>query len=932
MKYQMNSMFINSCNSATSGLGGFLPGIIQPASYYQLIMFALLCLIACRQPYDPNRAPEAPTNLLMDLMSVPLGVENQNPVMSWTVNDPDTYEYQTAYQILLSDCLDQLMSDHGDFWDSWKIYSSESSNVSYEGQMLEPDRVYYWKVRTWDKIDQKGPYSQPQMFTTAVRDQWLADPIWGRSQESDLINDDFVFLRKSFDLPEKEILTAIAHVTALSPEPANQYVYKLYLNGEFVGAGPPRGYTRGKIIPAQTKPSTRDADVINRYNTFDVTKLLRAGQENVVGAFNYTTEDKRFLFQMRIEYVDGTHEMVVSDDTWKAFAAGNKAISDMGNISFHYYHAPREGIDANYFPFGWSSSGFDDKHWTQASAEEPIGNLIASATLNTERYLIEPEKIIKKGKGHYFIDFGKSHVGGFHLNVDGIEGQEVEIRFGEELAAPEEVRFNMRTGNIYHEVWTLKEGTQTIENWGYRVFRYTEVLNVPEPFDLSIVRAAELRQPFNDEASYFSSSDTILNDVWDICKFSIKALSLDMYVDTHTRERLNYEGGILTEQLSDYTVHGEYAFPRFSIEHPYYRPTWPTEGKQNSVMMAWRDYMYTGNCSSLRLHYEALKTKTLEDFVNEDYLVEKDIDAGGQHGTYGRDMVDWPRSELDGFQFTSINTVINAFNYQAVSDLSDIARILGETEDEAYYSELAGNLRQAINKHLYDSREGKYRDGKNVDHYSLHASAIPLSLGIVDSENVDRVADYVEGRGMKGSVYLAQFILDGLYMSDRGEAALRLMNSTELRSWGNMIYNLDATIVGEAWDPSIKGNMSYSHPWASAPANAIPRGMFGIIPLEPGFRQFQIKPQPALLEWAKLTTPSIKGPISVEFNRNGSRFEMTVQIPVNTTADVYVPMDGARDIMVKMNGRAAEGRRERGYFVVEGVGSGRHKFLAYPVN
>lgn len=927
----MKSTLRNSTNSVASRLVTLLAVFIKSLNFYWLIMLAFLFLMACRQTSGNNRSPEAPTYLLMDLLSQPLGIENPNPLMSWVVNDPDHNEYQRAYQIIVSDCLDQLTSDQVNVWNSGKVISSESSNVRYEGKQLEPDHVYYWKVKTWDKNDKPGPYSQPQMFTTAVKDKWTAVPIWG-SQAHDNVNDDFVFLRKSFDLPDKEIMTAIAHVTALSPESANQYVYKLYLNDEFVGAGPPRGYTRGKIIPAQTKPSTRDSDVISRYNTFDVTKLLKTGQENVVGALNYTTEDKRFIFQMKIIYVDGTRETVVSDDTWKALPAGDKVIKDLGNISFHYFHAPREGINANYFPFGWNNSGFDDSDWAKVSVEEPIENLMASATLNTERYLVEPEMIIKKGEGHYFIDFGKSYVAGFQLNIDGLEGQEVEIRLGEELSETQTVLHNMRTGNTYQEVWTLKDGPQTLENWGYRVFRYAEILNAPGPLQLSNVRAVELRQPFNDEASYFSSSDTILNDVWDICKYSIKALSLDMYVDTHTRERLNYEGGIFTEQLSDYTVHGEYAFPRFSIEHPYYRPTWPTEGKQNSVMMAWRDYMYTGNCSSLRMHYDALKTKTLEDFINEDYLVEKDIDAGGQHGTYGRDMVDWPISELDGFQFTNINTVINAFNYQAISDLSDIARVLGETEDEAYYSELAENLRKAMNTHLYDREAGKFRDGKDVDHHSLHASAIPLSLGIVDSENVNRVADYVEGRGMKGSVYLAQFLLDGLYMFNRGEAALRLMNSTELRSWGNMIYNLDATIVGEAWDPSIKGNMSFSHPWASSPANAIPRGLFGIIPLEPGFNRFQVKPQPASLDWAKLTTPTIKGPISVEFNRNGSIFEMKVQIPVNTTAKVYVPMRGAKNIIVTMNGQAAEGHIEGGYFVMDGVGSGHHVFQASPVN
>ncbi len=1052
----------------------------------------VLHLIAtpCLTRAQGNEPPGAPTKLLVDLLSEPLGIESAQPLMGWVVNDPDPYEVQTAYQIIVADSLVRLASDEGDVWDSGKVPSGESSNVRYAGAALQADHAYYWKVRTWDKHDQPGPYSQPQMFVTAVKDRWTATSIWASSvgepkgwhdytvevdftilqnavgvwlrhrdagnaylwqillrdgqallrpivfekgpfrvlkelpidvvegreyrlkveiegerfrtflngelvdvtvdptHASGLVgfrqggtergrigsvhvyhaggtlaqddfsgdaksrftggtiadgslqlapgcqahligeaNDDFVFLRTAFNMPDKPVARAIVHVTALSPEPANQYVYRLYLNGRFVGAGPPRGYTRGAITPANRKLDTQSPDAINRYNTFDVTRLLQPGRENVVGSLCYTTYDKRFLFQMRIEYADGTRKTVHSDGTWRALPAGNRVIHDLGNSGHGGYHyAPREGMDARYFPFGWNQAGFDDSQWTRAEEKEAMVNLTASATLNTERHLVSPETVVDKGNGNYFIDFGRNMVAGFRMTLEGVEGHKVEIRLGEELAAPQSVRHRMRTGNTYQEVWTLKDGPQTLENWGYRVFRYAEVLSAPTPLGPSNIRAAELRQPFDDEASHFESSDRILNDVWQLCKHTIKALSLDMYVDTHTRERLNYEGGIFTEQLSDYTVHGEYAFPRFSIEHPYYRPTWPAECRQQSVIMAWQDYLYTGNSDSLRRHYDALKTKTLETFVNADYLVEKAIDAGGQHGPYGRDMVDWPVSELDGFVFTTVNTVVNAHNCKAVALLADIATVLDERDDAARYTELAKQLRRAINTHLFDAEAGKYRDGKDAGNYSQHASAIPLSFGVVEPEHRDAVADYVASRGISGSVYLAQFILDGLYLHNRGEAALDVMTSTDLRSWGNMIYTLGATTTGEAWDPSIKGNMSFSHPWATAPANAIPRGLFGIVPLEPAFARFQIKPQPATLKWAKLTTPSIRGPVSVAFTQEADRFDMTVFIPVNTRATVYVPLRESGRSHVTKNGQAVGGRIEAGYMIFDDVGSGRHLF------
>jgi len=199
-----------------------------------------------------------------------------------------------------------------------------------------------------------------------------------------------------------------------------------------------------------------------------------------------------------------------------------------------------------------------------------------------------------------------------------------------------------------------------------------------------------------------------------------------------------------------------------------------------------------------------------------------------------------------------------------------------------------------------------------------------MSLDMVDPEHFESVANFIASRGMVGSVYLAQFLLDGLYLSHRAGAALEILTSNGLRSWGNMINKLGATLTGEAWDPSIKINMSFSHPWATAPANVIPRGMFGIIPLEPGFARFQIKPQPASLQWATLNTPSIKRPIRVAFKQTGRLFEMTASIPVNTTARILLPMkEGA---VATMNGHPVDGRIENGFLVIDTVGSGSHSF------
>ena len=859
--------------------------------------------------------PGQPTGLLLDLNAEPLGVENTQPRLSWIVNDAGQNEVQTAYQVLVADSLDALANDEGNVWDSGKVASDDSTNVLYDGAALEPDSIYYWKVRTWDSNDQAGAYSEPQLFTSALKDTWQATPIWGVIAEQEEVDEDaptttrgFLFLRHEFPVQDKPVYKAIAHVTALSPETAAQYVYRLYLNGEFVGSGPERGFNE-----------------INRYNTYDLTDMLQPGEDHALAALNYTTIDERFLFQMRILYEDGDSDLIVSNGDWMALD-GNEAIVDQGNAGFGaYFHAPREGLNALHYPFGWKEVGFDDSDWHNAVEKDPIENLLASNTRNTELYPQAPARIVEKAENHYFIDFGRNILAGIQLDVVGEAGQEVEVMVGEELLEPDAVRWDMRTGNTYHEVWTLKDGPQVLENFGYKVFRYAEIANAPAGFDADNIRALVLRHPFDDDEAHFESPDNVLNDVWELCKYSIKGTTLDVYVDTHTRERRNYEGDAYVNQLSHYAVAREFAFPRYSVEYLYYRPTWPTEYKPQSVMMAWEDYMHTGNPDSIDQYFDVLVENKLQtDYLNDDYLIEKEPNVGGLNP--GRDLVDWPASQRDGYQFTDINTVVNTFNVEAVRNLGDLAEALGRDEDAATYQPKAENMRQALNTYLYDPETGRFRDGLDVDHYALHASAFPLGLGLVDEDKVDPVGEYSASRGMVVSVYGSQFLLAGLYLAGQDEAALGLMNAVDGNSWGHMMYNLGATMVTESWDPSQKGNMSFSHAWASAPANQIPRGMFGIVPIEPAFRTFQIKPQPADLEWGQLRIPTIRGSISVAFEQDDDSFAFLAEIPANTRAMVYVPVKDAENAVITHNGEAVDAEVVDGFALIENVGSGQHSF------
>jgi hypothetical protein len=230
----------------------------------------------------------------------------------------------------------------------------------------------------------------------------------------------------------------------------------------------------------------------------------------------------------------------------------------------------------------------------------------------------------------------------------------------------------------------------------------------------------------------------------------------------------------------------------------------------------------------------------------------------------------------------------------------------------------------AFNRLLFDEDRGRYVDGEGSTHVSLHGNMFPLALGLVPPSRLDQVADYVASRGMACSVYGAQYLLEGLYAADRAEAAYALLTDEGTRSWRHMLA-LGTTITLEAWDNQFKPNQDWNHAWGAAPGNIIPRFIMGVRPLAPGFARVLIQPQPGPLREARLTLPTIRGPIRVAFTHEpGRQFSLAVEIPVAVTAQIGLPRVRPDQHTLVVDGREIDTAVVGTALVVESVGSGPH--------
>lgn len=479
-------------------------------------------------------------------------------------------------------------------------------------------------------------------------------------------------------------------------------------------------------------------------------------------------------------------------------------------------------------------------------------------------------------------------------------------------------------------------------------FRYAEI-EAGVGFDPASIRQIRVQYPFDDSASAFKASKPILNEVWELCKHSIQATTFcGVYVDGD-RERIPYEGDAYINQLGHYCIDSEYALGRYTHEYLIQNPTWPTEWVLHSVMMAWADYLYTGETLSLISFYQDLCAKTLIGLAREDGLIstqsvactreyEQSLHLHGKNYIFDhglRDLVDWPpgsftnggTGERDNHEMLPINTVVNAFHCHALLLMSKIAHALGHTEDQMRFASQAGRVKETMNRLLFHTSKGVYIDGEGSEHASLHSNMLMLAFDLVPTDRKSSVVSFIKTRGMACSVYGAQYLLEALYQCGEEEYALELMTAKHERSWWNMIRE-GSTITWEAWDLKYKTNLDWTHAWGAVPANIIPRYLLGVRPLEPGFSKVLIEPQPGSLASVSGTVPTPHGSISIAIKNSPSGYrEMTLQLPHPIQAKLGLKQNPKLTLPLKIDGKITTGHLEEDILYLEGVGPGTHTLL-----
>jgi alpha-L-rhamnosidase len=437
-------------------------------------------------------------------------------------------------------------------------------------------------------------------------------------------------------------------------------------------------------------------------------------------------------------------------------------------------------------------------------------------------------------------------------------------------------------------------------------------------------------------AGNFACSDPTLNRIRDLVRWAQRSNMMSILTDCPHREKLGwleqnhlngpalrYEWDLarlaaknVRDMAEAQTPEG--LIPNITPEYTVFKNAYraAAEWGASFILVPWQQYVFTGDDSLLREHYEAMKRY----FV---YLEGRAADGLLEEG-----LGDWYDvvSEKPGrANLTPPALTATAHFYQDARVLAKIAAVLGRADDAASFSAKAEAIRAGFNREFFrPGTPGIYGTGSQT------SLALPLALGLAQEGERDAVLfallREIESRGhfstgAVGTGYLFR-ALGGAGFSD---LIYRTITNPKVPGYAWQLER-GATALAESW--TAWTGASQNHFFLGQVIEWFYADLAGIRPDEtaPGFRHTIIRPQPVEgLEWVEAEHETPHGRVGVRWEQTGGRFRLGVTVPANSTATVYLPTrDGAAVRIDDERGVTAEGRQgDRAVYRVE---SGRYVF------
>ncbi|MDI4647102.1 alpha-L-rhamnosidase [Cohnella hashimotonis] len=817
------------------------------------------------------------TNRVVEPLGFTLG---EHPRLSYVVEDT-TAKKQTAarYEVALDTAFANVIYDSGK--------RADIDSLAFELPIeLQPRTRYYWRVEVWADNGEHAA-SEPAWFETAKLDEpWQAKWI-----VPDMDKDHLPVMGKSFSLAAP-VASARAYVCGLG-------LYELQMNGVKAGN-------------EYLTPHFNAYQKWLQYQTYDVTALLKEGDNRIEislgnglykGRFGFEGNNAELygsefalLCEIRVEYADGSSEVLKSDTDWTA--TKSRVIS--GNLyDGEEYDATLETKET--YPVREGDLGYDR---LTARLSLPI----------VVKEELKPIEVIRTPAGETVLDMGQNMVGWLRFKTRAPKGTVILLQHGEVLQDGNFYRDNLRTAKAEYRY--TADGTETVVRpfFTFFGFRYVKVEGWAGPIDPNDFTGCVLYSDLEQTGS-FETNNPLVNRLFLNALWGQKGNFLDVPTDCPQRdEKMGWTGdaqvfsGTACFNMDSFAFYKKYGYDMGKEQEdrggmvPMVVPAANVQGGGSSAwadaatIIPWNAYLHYGDKSILEQQFESMKGWV-------DFIIRADEGSGGRRlWTVGFHFGDWlaldgsnPDSPMGG---TDTEFIASAYYCYSSGLVAKAARVLGREEEADYYAKISAEVKAAIEDEFFSKNGRLALDNQTAYAVALYMDLVPEPFkarvigGLVKRLKIDR--NHLR-TGFVGTPYL------NFALSDNGyeELGYTLLLNDDYPSWLYAV-KLGATTIWERWnsilpDGKISGTgmNSLNHYAYGAIAEWMYRAIAGINPVEeaPGFRRAELAPKPDYrLQWAKAKVDTAVGTYTSEWRFDGEgRLEFAFEIPFHATARVRLP-------------------------------------------
>lgn len=643
-----------------------------------------------------------------------------------------------------------------------------------------------------------------------------------------------------------------------------------------------------------------------------------------------TVGKPQFIAKLVINYKNGKTHEVVTDESWKHSYGPIQKNSVYIGVTY----------DATKEIKGWDLPQFEDAAWKKSVLTSGPGGKLQKTFFPPVAITkhITPVAVHVLGKDSYLVDMGVNFTGTYKIKLSGKKGDTIRFRFGERIY--ENGTLNPMTtviGQIKKSgmggsgapdiAWQIDSyvigGSQNEwfqPQFTFHTYRYIEILGLDKKPKTEDIVGLSIHTNV-ERTNSFSSSSKLLNSIQKMTQRTFLANLVSVQSDCPAREKFGYGGdlnAISESYLSNFNMQSFYRKTLYdwvdAINDSTFVDTAPGVGLKYCGI-SWESAFLTTQYN-LYLYYNDT------DIIKELYKLDKAwMEKASRIHPDG--MVQTGLSDHESLKPVPVQLTGTAHYLKCAEIMETFASIMEDTEGEKKYKALGIKLRKLIKNKFWDTPVTEKINRQTLFSTLLYHNIIPKKELESAKDSLQKAIENGPNGHFNTGIFGTKYALETLSKHISPSKVYDIVNSTKYPGWGFMIDN-GATTIWETWQES-DNLYSNCHPMFGSVSEWFYRWLGGIRPdpENPGFKKFILSPHmPEGLESINTTYESPYGTIVSNWIKDslGTR-TYKMEIPKNSTAKVYIPIDNFSKIEIIKNGTAfkIENVRNENFELKEGI-------------